>query len=68
MFNKFKNGERVIIWGVGKMYNRFYYKRKATIINRDPYYKDYYVKIDKDINEWFDEDSILKMRQRRKKK
>jgi len=67
MYSKFKNGERVIVLGVGKMFNKFYYKSKGKVINRDPYFKDYCVKIDKGINDWFDEECLHKMRQRGKK-
>jgi len=67
MFSKFKDGERVIVLGRGKMYNKLYYKCSGKVINRDPYFMDYCVKLDNGIVEWFDEECLYKMRQRRKK-
>lgn len=67
MFNKFKNGERVSIKGKGKISGKLFFNRKATILFRDPYYKDYYVVFDDNIKEWFDGEYIKKIRQRRRK-
>ena len=46
MHNKFKVGDIVLIIGIGKCNNKKYYRRKGRIICRDPYYKDYNIKLE----------------------
>lgn len=53
MFNKFKKGEKVVVYGSGEEFGRFYYHEPAVIKERDPYYKDYLVKFKDGSEEWF---------------
>lgn len=52
MFNKFKNSERVIVYGSGEEDGKFYNFTYATVIERDPYYKDYHLKFDDGSEDW----------------
>ena len=52
MFNKFKNGEKVIVYGPGEEDGKIYYNVQGTIIERDPYYKDYHVSFDDGTEDW----------------
>lgn len=40
MFNKFKNGEKVIVCGPGENNGKYYKNLPAKIIERDPYFYD----------------------------
>lgn len=43
MFNRYKNGQKVIVYGPGENDGKLYKNVPAQIIERDPYYKDYHV-------------------------
>ena len=49
MFNEYKKGHRVIVYGPGQKLDnngkcKFYKNKPAIIVERDPYYKDYCVR------------------------
>ena len=52
MFSRYKIGEKVIICGIGEFYGTKYENELATIIERDPYYKDYLVKFNNETEDW----------------
>ena len=62
MFNKFKNGEIVIVNGKGKCNDKIYINKIAIIICRDPYFKDYNVKFGDESEDWLDEKYIQSFR------
>lgn len=61
MFNKFKINEIVLVIGIGKITNKFIYK-KGKIVEKDDYYKDYLVKLEDATEDWFKESDIKKIR------
>lgn len=62
MFNKFKIGDIVLIIGIGKCNNKTYFKCKGKIICKDPYYKDYNVKLEDGSEDWFDAQYLIKLK------
>lgn len=68
MFNKFKNGQRVIVKGYGKKNGWFYSRRVGTVVCRDPYFLDYEVEFNNGTVDWFDEECITEIKKGRKKK
>lgn len=52
MFNKFKNGDKVFVEGVGQNDGKRYYNVPAKVIERDPYYKDYLVQFKDRTEDW----------------
>ena len=54
MFNKFKNGETVIVYGIGKCNDTIYLNIIGKVVCRDPYYKDYNVEFEDGTEDWFD--------------
>lgn len=52
MYNKFKNGSKVIVYGPGENNGKFYKNVPAVIIERDPYYKDYLIKFANGTEDW----------------
>ena len=63
MHNKFKVGDIVLIIGIGKCNNKKYYKRKGKIICRDPYYKDYNIKLEDGTEDWFDKKYLFEAKE-----
>lgn len=61
MFNKFKNGEIVIVNGVGKNQGKRYIYRIAKVISRDSYYLDYNVQFENGTEDWVDEKYLIKI-------
>lgn len=61
MFNKFKNGELVIVSGVGKCNNTIYVSVVGRVICRDPYFLDYNVILENGEEDWFDERYLIKV-------
>ena len=53
MFNKFKNGSKVIINGTGLKSEKFYKNVPAIVIERDPYFLDYLVQLKNGTEDWF---------------
>lgn len=66
MFNKFKNGERVLVNGIGKNTEKYYYRKRGYVICRDPYYKDYNIRFPDGTEDWFDTESLRKSRKENK--
>ncbi len=66
MFNKFKKGEKVVVYGSGEEFGKFYYYEPGTIIERDPYYKDYLVRFENGNEDWILSKYIKKTISRRK--
>lgn len=52
MFSKFKNGQKVIVYGPGKKDGKFYKNVPAIVIERDPYYKDYHIRFLDGTDDW----------------
>lgn len=52
MFNGFKKGHKVIVYGPGQKNDKFYKNVPAIIIERDPYFKDYCVKFRDGTEDW----------------
>lgn len=52
MYNEFKNGTRVIVYGPGESNGKFYKNVPAIIIECDPYYKDYHVRFNDGTEDW----------------
>lgn len=62
MFNKFKNGELVIITGIGKCDNIIYVNAVGRVICRDPYFLDYNVLLENGKEDWFDAKYLSKIK------
>lgn len=54
MFNKFKNGTKVIVNGIGKVNSKVYKNTIATIICRDPWFLDYNIRLEDGTEDWVD--------------
>ena len=65
---EFKKNERVIVCGYGKVDGKFYKDVPATIIERDPYYKDYHVKFKNGTEDWLSPQYIRKPYSRKMKR
>lgn len=61
MFNKFKNGELVIISGIGKCNKTVYVNIIGQVICRDPYFLDYNVLLENGKEDWFDAKYLKKI-------
>jgi hypothetical protein len=61
MFNKFKNGELVIISGIGKCNHDVYVNIIGRVICRDPYFLDYNVLLENGQEDWFDAKYLSKI-------
>lgn len=68
MFNKFKNGHKVIVYGFGEENGKFYKNVPAIIIERDPYYKDYHVRFKDGTEDWLSEENLRKPYEKKRKK
>lgn len=68
MFNKFKNGEKVIIYGIGKNDGKFYENLPAKIIERDSYYHDYHVQFKDGTDDWILPKYVKKLYSRKRRK
>ena len=60
MFNKFKIGEIVICNGIGKCSGKNFCEI-GIVVEKDSYYRDYCVKMENGIEEWFDENFLEKI-------
>lgn len=60
MFNKFKDGETVIVSGIGKCNGKKYKNKIAKVICRDPYFLDYNVKFKDGTEDWLDKKYLKK--------
>lgn len=61
MFNRFKNGETVLVRGIGQNNNKHYRGVLAKVIERDPYYKDYLVQFRDGSEDWLIPKYLLKL-------
>ena len=52
MHNEFKNGNKVFVDGPGQNNGKYYHKKLAIIIARDPYYFDYHVRFKDGTEDW----------------
>lgn len=52
MFNKYKKGNKVIVYGPGQNNGKFYKNVPAIIVERDPYFHDYNVKFKDGTEDW----------------
>lgn len=52
MHNEFKNGSKVFVYGPGQNDGKFYNKKLAIILERDPYFRDYHVKFKDGTEDW----------------
>lgn len=68
MFNEFKNGEMVFVDGIGEIDEKIYNNIPATIIRRDPYFKDYLVRFRNGTEDWILPKYLRKPYSRKKKK
>lgn len=68
MFNKFKKGHRVIVYGPGQNDGKFYRNVPAIIVERDPYYKDYCVKFLDGTEDWILPEYLRKPYARKQKR
>ena len=60
MHNEFKDGQRVIVCGIGENTGKVYKNMSAIIIERDPYYKDYHVMFSNGKTDWIKPKDIRK--------
>lgn len=60
MKNKFKNKDKVFVYGPGENAGKFYKKQPAFIIERDSYYLDYLVKLKDGTEDWIEEKYLRK--------
>ena len=67
MFNEFKNGSIVIVFGPGKVDDKYYKNVPATIIERDPFFKDYHIRLKDGTEDWVSSIYLRKAHSKRKK-
>ena len=60
MFNKFKDGDIVIVNGIGKCNGKRYNNKIGKIICRDPFFFDYNIKFEDGTEDWLDDVYIEK--------
>lgn len=58
MFMKFKRNQQVLINGIGKFEDTIYKNKLATVIRRDPYFKDFYVRFEDGTADWISPEHI----------
>lgn len=52
MYNRFKDGSKVLVYGPGQNNGKHYDNKVAIILERDPYYHDYHVKFEDGTDDW----------------
>lgn len=52
MFNKYKKGSKIFVYGYGKINGKFYENISGRIMECDPYYKDYLIKFKDGTEDW----------------
>lgn len=52
MFNKYKKGSKIFVYGYGKTNGKFYKNISGEIIECDPYFKDYRIKFKDGTEDW----------------
>ena len=68
MFNKFKKGHKVIVYGTGKIAGRFYKNIPGIVIECDPYFRDYLVRFKDGSEDWISKKYLRKPYSRNKKR
>lgn len=61
MFCNFKKGTIVLVHGSGKKNGKFYATVLATVIEKDPFFKDYHVKFNDGTEDWLDAKCLKKL-------
>lgn len=61
MFNQFKNGEMVLVTGIGQNNKKYYNDLLAKVIERDPYYKDYHLQFEDGSDDWLMPEYLQKL-------
>lgn len=67
MYNKFKNKEKVFVYGPGENAGIFYKNVPAFIVERDPYYLDYLVRFKDGKEDWIQPKYLRKPYERKNK-
>lgn len=60
MYNKFKDGDSVIVNGIGKCNDARYKNKIGKIICRDPFFFDYNIQFEDGTEDWIDDIYIEK--------
>ena len=60
MRSKFKDGETVIVNGIGECDNTEYSNRKAVVICRNPHFLDYNIVFDDGTEDWIQWEFLMK--------
>ena len=68
MFNEFKKGSKVIVYGLGKNEGKFYNNLPGIIIERDPYFLDYHVKFKDGTEDWLEPKCLRRPYSKNKKR
>lgn len=61
MFNQFKNGDKVLVRGIGQNNKKHYNGVIAEVIERDPYFKDYHIRFEDGSEDWLLPKYLLKL-------
>lgn len=61
MFNQFKNGDKVLVRGIGQNNKKYYNGVIAEVIERDPYFKDYHLRFEDGSEDWLLPKYLLKL-------
>ncbi len=61
MFNQFKNGEMVLVTGIGQNDEKCYNGILAKVIESDPYYKDYHLQFEDGSDDWLMPEYLQKL-------
>lgn len=67
MFNKFKIGDLVRVFGIGKIANKKYNGEIGKVIEKDSYFLDYLIRFKSKSEDWIDERYLNLYRRRGKK-
>ena len=68
MKNKFKNKDKVFVYGPGENAGVFYKNLPAIIIERDSYYRDYLVRFKNGTEDWIKPQYLRNPYERKNKK
>ena len=67
MFNEFKKGSKVIVYGIGLKNGKFYKNIPGIIVEKDPYFLDYLVKFKNGKEDWISPKYLRKPYSKKKK-
>jgi len=65
---KFGKGNKVIVCGPGKNFDKYYKNLPAKIVERDPYFHDYHVEFKNGEEDWLSPEYLRKPYSRKKKR